>query len=78
MARLIFSVVSCKSNNVRPQEGQEIYSVLEILVRVAWSMENDILFKYGKFKCVFELRRTPSPRPSQSKLPKSIEALIFN
>ena len=32
---LIFAVVSCKSKSVLPQEGQEMYSVLEIRVRVA-------------------------------------------
>ena len=37
---LIFAVVSCKSKRVLPQLGQEIYSVLEILVLLACSMPN--------------------------------------
>jgi hypothetical protein len=39
----ILAVVSCRSKSVLPQEGQEIYSVFEILVRVACNMEKEVL-----------------------------------
>jgi len=39
---LIFAVVSCKSNSVLPQLGQEIYSVFEMRFRVACKMPNEI------------------------------------
>src|SRR6185369_1358355 len=39
----ILAVVSWRLNKVRPQEGQEMYSVLEMRVRVACKMEKDVL-----------------------------------
>ena len=39
---LILEVVSCKSNKVLPQDGQEMYSVFEILVLVACKMPKDV------------------------------------
>jgi hypothetical protein len=39
---LIFAVVSCKLNKVLPQLGQEIYSVLDMRVRVACNMVNAV------------------------------------
>ena len=43
---LIIDVVSCKSNNVLPHEGQEIYSVFEILDLVEYGkslfIDNDL------------------------------------
>ncbi len=38
----ILAVVSCKLNKVLPQDGQEIYSVLEILERVACRIPKDV------------------------------------
>ena len=62
MRSRILAVVSCKSNSVRPQEGHEIYSVLEIRVRVAWSIPKAVeLIKVGACSPWIQI---PSPKPS--------------
>jgi hypothetical protein len=43
----IFAVVSCKSKRVRPQEGQEIYSVFEI----SFSLPAEWKAYYGTGDC---------------------------
>ena len=76
VAFLIFSVVSCKSNKVLPQDGHEIYSVLENLVLAACRIPNEIWFNKGTFSLDWALIKTPSPKPSQNKEPISIDELI--
>ncbi|MNC82053.1 hypothetical protein D3C75_1354110 [compost metagenome] len=66
-------MVSCRSNNVRPQLGHDIYSVLEILDLVACRIPNDkdtILSKGVAGESI----QTPDPKPSIKSAPKSVAA----
>src|SRR5690606_11515151 len=70
---LIICVVSCRSKSVLPQLGQEIYSVLEMRVRVACSIPND---KDASFAngVAGESIHIPEPNPSTNKAPISVDA----
>ena len=74
----ILAVVSWRSNNVRPQEGQEIYSVFEIRVRVACRILNAVSLTSLSGPQFSAAINTPSPKPSISNPPISVAAYNCN
>ena len=65
------AVVSCKSKSVLPHDGHEIYSVLEIRVRVACNIPKESKLIFWSDVQFSEQINIPSPKPSINKAPIS-------
>ena len=66
-------MVSCKSNKVLPHDGQDIYSVLVILVLLACNIPNEVLFVSFNEPQLSAAMHSPSPNPSMKRAPISVD-----
>mmetsp|Transcript_23100 Transcript_23100/g.33565 ORF Transcript_23100/g.33565 Transcript_23100/m.33565 type:complete len:279 (+) Transcript_23100:291-1127(+) len=72
-------VTSCRSNRVRPQDGQDTYSVLVLRIREPWSRPKEVFLTSSMEKAEEGASiMTPSPRPSTSRDPAPHPLLIRN
>ena len=73
VAALILPTVLCRSNRVRPQPGQETYSVLEVLTRDACKIPKAVETTSSSESIGFS-SQIPSPNPSIKSTPRSAAA----
>ena len=76
VASLIRAMVCCKLNKVRPQPGQEMYSVLEVRIRPACKIPKAVASITAWLSEPWLKRKIPSHKPSNINAPISAAAFI--